>query len=77
MKEININSTIYELTEKFPELIEILAEIGFIGVKNSFLRNTVGKKTNLVQGCKVQGKNIKDIISKLEEKGFVVKGLND
>ncbi|MCM8830968.1 MAG: DUF1858 domain-containing protein [Candidatus Omnitrophica bacterium] len=74
MKEIDINKTVYELTQQYPELIDILSELGFLGIKNPVLRNTLGRATTLKQGCEKQGENITEIIKKLQEKGYTVKG---
>ena len=34
MKQLDLSKTLYELTEEYPELIAILADIGFLGIKN-------------------------------------------
>ncbi len=73
MKEIDLNQSLYELTERYPDLIEILQEIGFIGVKNPIARQTLGRATTLPQGCKKLGKDLKEVIQLLREKGFEVK----
>jgi hypothetical protein len=72
MKEIDVNKTLYELTGLYPELIDILGEFGFMGVKNPIVRKTLGKKTSLLEGCKKQGKKLDEVIANLEEKGFTV-----
>ncbi|HEB32527.1 MAG TPA: DUF1858 domain-containing protein [Spirochaetes bacterium] len=72
MKEIDVNKTLYELTVQYPELIDILADLGFMGVKNPIVRKTLGKKTSLREGCKKQGKNLDEVKAKLEKKGFKV-----
>jgi hypothetical protein len=72
MKEIDANKTLFELTDQYPELIDILAGLGFIGVKNPLIRNTLGKRTSLREGCKKQGKSLEEVKEKLEEKGFTV-----
>ncbi len=72
-KEIDINKTVYDLTSEYPELIDILGELGFAGVKNPIARNTVGRLTTLKQGCEKLGKDLNEVIEKLEENGFVVK----
>ena len=72
MKEIDVNKTLYELTVQYPELIDILGDLGFMGVKNPIVRKTLGKKTSLREGCKKQGKNLDEVKAKLEEKGFTV-----
>jgi hypothetical protein len=73
MKEIDLERSVYELTEEYPELIEILKEMGFLGVANPVVRKTLGRKTNIPQGCKIQGKELIDVIAKLNEKGFSIK----
>ena len=72
MKEIDVNKTLYELTVQYPELIDILADLGFMGVKNPIVRKTLGKKTSLREGCKKQGKNLDEVKARLEKKGFKV-----
>ncbi|HEY8543298.1 MAG TPA: DUF1858 domain-containing protein [Pseudothermotoga sp.] len=74
IKEIDLDKTIFELTDQYPELIEILARMGFLGVKNSLIRNTLGRKTTLREGCKKQGKDAKQVAEELRKNGFMVKG---
>ena len=70
MKLIDPKQTIFEITSQHSELIEILTELGFLGVKNPIVRKTLGKKTSLIEGCKRQGKSIEEIREKLKERGF-------
>lgn len=72
MKKIDIDKTLYELTMQYPELIDILAGIGFMGVKNPIIRKTIGKKTTLREGCKKQKKNLDDVVKTLEGNGYAV-----
>ncbi len=74
MKEIDLNKSVYDLTSMYPELIEILGELGFDGVKNPIARNTVGRLTTLKQGCEKLGKDLNEVIKILKEKGFECKG---
>ncbi|WP_052465418.1 DUF1858 domain-containing protein [Thermotoga profunda] len=74
-KEIDLDKTIFELTDQYPELIEILAQMGFLGVKNPLIRNTLGRKTTLREGCKKQGKDLKQVVEELRKNGFTVKGV--
>ncbi len=73
MKEIDLKKTVYELTEEYHELIDILKELGFLGVGNPIARRTLGRVTTIPQGCEKQGKNLEDVVNKLREKGFDVK----
>ncbi|MBM3701205.1 MAG: DUF1858 domain-containing protein [Actinobacteria bacterium] len=72
MKKIFLNKSVYELTEEYPELISILKEMGFLGVANPVVRNTLGRKMTIPGGCKKQGKQLEDVISKLIENGFEI-----
>ncbi len=73
MKEIDLGKSVYELTEAYPELIDILKELGFFGVANAVARNTLGRVTTIPQGCQKQGQELDNVIKKLEDAGFVVK----
>jgi hypothetical protein len=73
MKEIDLDKTLFQLTEQYPELVDILRDFGFMGVKNPVIRKTLGKKTTLREGCKKQGKNVDDVRLMLEGHGFTVR----
>jgi hypothetical protein len=73
MREIYLNKSVYELTEEYPELIDILKDLGFLGVRNSVIRQTLGRKTTIPQGCEKQGKKLSEVINRLEREGFIVK----
>lgn len=73
MKEIDLKKSVYELTEAYPELIGILKELGFLGVANPVVRNTIGRVTTIPQGCAKQKKDLNEVIKKLQEAGFEVK----
>lgn len=73
MKEIDLKKSVYELTNTYPELIGVLKELGFLGVANPVARNTLGRVTTIPQGCQKQGKDLNEVIKKLEEAGFTIK----
>lgn len=73
MKEIDLKKSVYELTEAYPELIGMLKELGFLGIANPLVRKTMGRKITIPQGCEKQGKDLNQVITKLEEQGFKVK----
>ncbi|MEW5806512.1 MAG: DUF1858 domain-containing protein [Acidobacteriota bacterium] len=74
MKVIDLKKTVYELTEEHPELIDILAGMGFLGVKNPIMRNSLGRITTIPDGCRKQGKDLKEVIEKLKQAGFDITG---
>ncbi|HEY81718.1 MAG TPA: DUF1858 domain-containing protein [Dehalococcoidia bacterium] len=72
MKEIDLKKSVYELTEAYPELIGILKDLGFLGVANPVVRQTLGRMTTIPQGCQKQGKDLNQVIERLREEGFKV-----
>lgn len=72
MKKIDLGKSVYELTEQYPELIEILKEAGFLGVMNPVTRNTLGRITTIPQGCQKMGKDLAEVLVILKENGFEV-----
>lgn len=77
MKEIDLRKSIYELTEEYPELIEIMKELGFAGIAFPVVRKTLGRKTTLPEGCRKQGNDLNEVINHLESLGFSVTGRED
>lgn len=74
MKKLDLNKTVYQLTEEYHELVDILAEIGFKLIKNPTARKTLGKVMTIPKGCEKQGKDLNEVIAFLKEKGFEVIG---
>lgn len=70
MKEIDLKRSVYDLTEVYPELIDILKGLGFLGVGNPVARRTLGRITTIPEGCRKQGKDLNEVIKRLEEAGF-------
>jgi translation initiation factor 1 (eIF-1/SUI1) len=74
MKFIDINKSIFELTSEYPELIEIMKEIGFKDISNPFALKTAGKVMTIPKGCKMKGYELNDVVKKLKDNGFEVTG---
>ena len=50
-KNVDLDKTLYDLTTEYPELIDILFDIGFMGVKNPVMRESHGKQMTVRTGC--------------------------
>jgi len=74
MKQIDLQKTIYELTEEYPELIETLKELGFAGIAFPAVRKTLGKKMTLPAGCEKQKKDLSQVLKHLESLGYSITG---
>jgi hypothetical protein len=73
MKEIDLNKSVHALTKTYPELIDILKNLGFMGISNPLVRKTLGRKMTIPKGCENQKKDLAEVIKALEEEGFAVK----
>jgi hypothetical protein len=73
MKQVDMSRSVYQLTEQYPELIDILKELGFLGVRNPISRKTLGRMTTVPQGCDKMGKDLSQVTQALRERGSEVK----
>jgi hypothetical protein len=72
MKEVSLDTTLYELTEKYPELIPVLVDMGFAGVADPELRKGHGKVMTIRKGCEMHGKPLSEAVKTLESKGYKI-----
>ena len=69
-KLIDINKNIYELCKEYPEIKNILYDLGFEAIKNPVIFNTMAKITTIDKASKIKNIDMKNIIKKFEENGF-------
>ncbi len=72
MKYLDLTKTVYELTKEYPELIGIMAQLGFKEITKKAMLNSVGKLSTIPKGAKMKGIPMKKIVSVLREHGFEV-----
>ncbi|MDA8242591.1 MAG: DUF1858 domain-containing protein [Elusimicrobia bacterium] len=70
---MDLDRTLYDLTSDYPELIDILFELGFMGVKNPVMRESHGRQMTVRAGCGHLGIDLGEVKASLEAKGFKVK----
>jgi hypothetical protein len=73
MKELNLDETLISLVSKYPELIDILYDIGFIQIKLPGMIQTAGRFMTLRSGCELRKIDIKELSTKLKENGYEIK----
>ncbi|MDU4959680.1 MAG: ABC transporter substrate-binding protein [Sporomusaceae bacterium] len=66
-KYINLTDTVYEITEKYPEVIALLAANGFEQLNNPLLRKTLGKTISLETALRSKKINVELFAQKLED----------
>lgn len=72
-KEICLNSSVYSLCSTYPEIIDILKELGFLNITKPGMLQTAGKIMTLPKGCRMMKIPIERVQTALIEHGFIIK----
>lgn len=72
MKKISLNTSIYDLVAKYPDIVPVLFTIGFKEITKPMMINTAGRIMNLNKGAKMRGIDKGIIIEALQDAGFTV-----
>jgi len=72
MKVLDLKKPVGELVAEFPELKEVLVEIGFEKLANPMALKTAGKVVTIPKGCSMKGFSLEDVKAKLSTAGFEV-----
>lgn len=70
MKNISINEPVASLVEKYPDLKNILKDIGFSEITNPLALSSVGKIVSIKKGAGIKNIDLDIIKEKLQEGGF-------
>ena len=86
-KYFDIKDKVYDVTEKYPELIEVLAAAGFENLKNDMMRKTMGRAICLEMALKSKSINVevfeRQLVEAIERKNTmsdnngVVRNMNE
>lgn len=76
MKTITLDQSIHRMVEQYPEIKDILFEIGFKDIIKPGMLQTAGRLMTLRKGASHKNIDIKTIVSIFREKGFELKGEN-
>ena len=71
-KKINLNETVFSLCDKYPEVKDIMAELGFTDIVKPGMINTAGRIMTIAKGAKMKNIPIEKIRSLFEERGYTV-----
>lgn len=70
MIQINFDMTIYDLTEQYPETIEIMYQLGFTDITRPLVRKTAGKVMTLAKGIQMRQKDKATVIEHFRKHNF-------
>ena len=73
-KSIDFSRSVYELVTEYPELADVMDELGFSEVKKPAMLHSVGKLMNIPKGAKMKGIEMLDVVAALIKAGFAIEG---
>lgn len=72
-KVIDLNKSLLELTKEYPDIIEIMKELGFNQIVMPGMLNTVGRFMTITKGAASKGIDIDTVKMTFKDKGFKIK----
>lgn len=73
-KKIDLNRSVYDITKTYPEVIDIMVNLGFDEIKKPAMLNSVGRIMTIPKGAKSKGISIPVVIAELIKNGFEITG---
>ena len=73
-KKIDLTKTVFELVTEYPELIDIMASLGFSEITKKVVLNSVGKLMTIPKGAKMKNIPMTKIVATFVENGFETEG---
>lgn len=77
IKEINLDQTLLSIVSQYPELIEILYDIGFTQIKAPGMLQTAGRFMTLRNGCELRKIDVNVLSIELKKNGYEIKEAKD
>ena len=74
MKQLDLNKTVYELTNEYPEVKDIMVELGFKDITSPAAMNFMGRVMTIPKGALIKGISMDKVVETFENNGFEVKG---
>ena len=72
MKTLDLNKSVYELTQEYPEVVKIMASLGFTEITKKAMLHSVGRVMTIPKGAAVKGIPMEKIVAEFKEHGFNV-----
>jgi hypothetical protein len=71
--EINANESVFDLVRKYPEIKDIMVEIGFENITKPGMLQSAGRFMTIKKGAVMKGIDVKKIKRVFYENGFILK----
>ncbi|MBR4015823.1 MAG: DUF438 domain-containing protein [Anaerotignum sp.] len=76
-KILDLNRTVFELAEEYPELIEVMEELGFSEITKKAMLHSVGKLMTVPRGAKMKQIPMENVMRAFTERGFEIVGMEN
>ena len=73
-KKLDLSKSVYDLVKEYPEVADIMKELGFSEITNKVMLNSVGKIMTIPKGAKMKGVSMIDIVGAFMKAGFILEG---
>ena len=73
-KKLDLSKSVYDLVTEYPEVLDIMKELGFSEITNKVMLNSVGKIMTIPKGAKMKGVSMIDIVGAFMKAGFTLTG---
>jgi len=73
-KKLDLTKSVYELTQEYPELVDIMAGLGFTEITKKTMLHSVGKIMTIPKGAKMKNISMMDVATTLMSQGFELVG---
>ena len=73
-KKLDLYKSVYDLVTEYPEVADIMKELGFSEITNKVMLNSVGKIMTIPKGAKMKGVSMIDIVGAFMKAGFTLTG---
>lgn len=71
-KQIDISKSVYEICTQYPDIIEIMKDLGFDSITNPGMLSTVGRVMTISKGVAMKKIPIEKVKEKFKEKGYEI-----
>ncbi len=73
-KKLDLNKSVYELVTEYPELVDILKDLGFTDITKKGMLHSMGKMVTIPKGAKMKNISMMEVAVTLMSKGFELTG---
>lgn len=71
--EIDLNKTVYDLCKEYPDVKNILAELGFSDITKPGMLETAGRFMTIQKGSQAKGIDLEKIKHEFIKRGYEIK----